>query len=216
MRMNSFGDNDLLDCSSLPPLMDIFPSSNTKRHGDNYIEGTPSYFSMRENHLLQLKQQDQKIFQLPSNNYIPVSTRQGSLSHPTVNPMLYPQISAGPNTPFSYQANPNPGYSLQGKTISIPSVTDTYSYGLTGHNILRAIEANDNGKSGAERLCKVEQFSSNQSLVSLSQDTGLSTDMNTEISSVVSKQDVGSSRSYQDLDGQAVGPVADLECLWNY
>lgn len=218
IRMNSFGD-DLVDCSSLPPLMDIPSFSNTERHGDNNVEGTPSYFSMRENRLMQLKHLDQKIFQLPaSNNYNPVTTYQASFNHPTINPVLYPQISAGPNPPFSFQANPNPGYLLQGKTTSIPRVTDTaYGYGIAGHGILRAIEANDNGKSGVERLCKVEQFSSNQSLVSLSQDTGLSTDINTEISSVVSKQDVGSNyRSYEVLEGPAVGPVADLECLWDY
>ncbi|KAF5473675.1 hypothetical protein F2P56_005648 [Juglans regia] len=216
IRMNSFGD-DLLDCSSLPPLMDIPPFSNTERHGDNNFEGTPSYFSMRENQLLQLKHLDQNIFQLPTSKYTPVTTYQASFSHPTVKAVLYPQISAGPNPPFSFQANPNPGYLLRGKTISIPSVTDrAYGYAITGQGILRAIEANVNGKSDVERLCKVEQFSSNQSLVSLSQDTGLSTDMNTEISSVVSKQDVGSNKSYEDLEGSAVGPVADLECLWDY
>lgn len=63
----------------------------------------------------------------------------------------------------------------------------------------------------------MEQFSSNQSaMVSRSQDTGLSTDMNAEISSVVSKQDVGSNRSYDDLDGPSIGPIADLDCLWDY
>ncbi|GLT78010.1 hypothetical protein SLA2020_495600 [Shorea laevis] len=73
------------------------------------------------------------------------------------------------------------------------------------------------GTSGLERQCKVEQFSSNQSaMVSRSQDTGLSTDMNAEISSVVSKQDVGSNRSYDDLDGPSIGPIADLDCLWDY
>lgn len=39
-----------------------------------------------------------------------------------------------------------------------------------------------------DRQCKLEQFSSNQSMVSLSQDTGLSTDMNPVISSVGSKE----------------------------
>uniref|UniRef100_A0A2P2PNW1 Uncharacterized protein n=1 Tax=Rhizophora mucronata TaxID=61149 RepID=A0A2P2PNW1_RHIMU len=53
-------------------------------------------------------------------------------------------------------------------------------------------------------------------MVSLSQDTGLSTDMNNnEISS--SKQEIGSSNNvYEDLETPPVGPIGDLEYLWDY
>lgn len=61
--------------------------------------------------------------------------------------------------------------------------------------------------------CKVEQFSTNQSTVSISRETGLSTDLTAEISSVVSKQDMGASiRSSEDLEG----PFLDFDSIWNY
>ncbi|KAF5473650.1 hypothetical protein F2P56_010250 [Juglans regia] len=208
LRMDSFGD-DL--SSSLPSLVDP-PFSNNERPGcgENNFEVIPSYFSMRENNQQQLKQQVQKSVQLPFNNSIPITTYQASLmSNPTANPFLNP----GSNPPFSLHANPNLDYWHQGRASSIQSVTDIYDHGITERAILRATEANNNGKSGLERQCKVEQFSSNQSMASLSQDTGFGTDMNTEISSVVSKQYEGSNRSYDD---PLVGPIADLECLWDY
>ncbi|KAE8699194.1 NAC domain-containing protein 77 [Hibiscus syriacus] len=61
--------------------------------------------------------------------------------------------------------------------------------------------------SKSNRQCKVEKFSSNQSMVSLSQDTGISTEINNEISSVVSKNNIelGISKSFEDLG-----------CLWDY
>lgn len=179
LRMNSFGD-DLLDCSSLPPLMD--PPFNAN----------PAYFSMRENN-----QHDQKIiFQLPTNNIY-------QNSNPNPSSSLYPQTP----TSFSFDPNPNPaaGYNLH----------QGYGFGVGDH------QQQGTSGSGLERQCKVEQFSSNnQSMLSRSQDTGLSTDMNAEISSVVSKQDiVGSNRSYHDHLHQGpsnIGPIADLDCLWDY
>ncbi|KAK1319292.1 hypothetical protein QJS10_CPB04g00649 [Acorus calamus] len=62
--------------------------------------------------------------------------------------------------------------------------------------------------------CKVEQYS-NHSLVSASQDTGLSTDRNVtaEISSVLSKHEIGScDRSYEDIEGpsSSSGPVENM------
>lgn len=178
--MDSFGD-DLLDCSSLPPLMDP-PFSNTIRSPSPYL------FSMRENHNQHQHQQEQKIFHLPTNNIY--------------TPNITTTYQATQNPSFSFQANPNPGYLHQG-----------YGFGVAEQQGILT----SSGTSGLERQCKVEQFSSNQSaMVSRSQDTGLSTDMNAEISSVVSKQDVGSNRSYDDLDGPSIGPIADLDCLWDY
>ncbi|XP_039043625.1 NAC domain-containing protein 87-like isoform X1 [Hibiscus syriacus] len=78
---------------------------------------------------------------------------------------------------------------------------------------VRALTAN-NGRSDIEhQQCKVEQFPSNLSMVSLSQDTGLSADINNnennnEISSVISDSiQLGSCKSYDDIE--------DLVCLWN-
>lgn len=53
-------------------------------------------------------------------------------------------------------------------------------------------------------------------MVSVSQETGLSTEMNTEISSVVSNFEMGR-RSFeeQQAPSTSAGPL-DLDCLWNY
>lgn len=66
----------------------------------------------------------------------------------------------------------------------------------------------------------MEQLSSTNhsvSVVSASQDTGLSNDRNTDTCSVVSKLDMGirNKSFYDDLEGPSVGPLSDLECLWD-
>lgn len=62
-------------------------------------------------------------------------------------------------------------------------------------------------------LNKTEQLP-NHSM--LSDDTGLSTDRNTEISSVVSRHDIGSCASYGDIDvpSAGTGPAMDLDNMW--
>ncbi|KAM0947982.1 putative transcription factor NAM family [Dioscorea sansibarensis] len=103
-----------------------------------------------------------------------------------MNPPLYPQVGA---------PCPNLGYLHhdQAMTRALVASTDHASSSLIKR----------------QQQCKVEQLS-NQSI--LSQDTGMSTDRNTEISSVFSTKNeinnyVSSSRSFDDLD---------LENLWKY
>ncbi|KAK8651077.1 hypothetical protein V6N13_140692 [Hibiscus sabdariffa] len=72
--------------------------------------------------------------------------------------------------------------------------------------ILRAPTANNSSVDIEHKQCKVEQFSSNQSMTGLSQNTWLSTDINNnEISDGIQ---LGSFKSYDDIE--------DLTCLWNY
>ncbi|KAF9623703.1 hypothetical protein IFM89_003848, partial [Coptis chinensis] len=61
-----------------------------------------------------------------------------------------------------------------------------------------------------------QNFKTEREMVSISQETGLTTDMNTEISSVVSNHDMGR-RSFDDQQdpSPSTEPV-DLDCLWNY
>ncbi|KAK9986770.1 hypothetical protein SO802_031721 [Lithocarpus litseifolius] len=208
LRINSFGD-DLLDISSLPPLMDP-PFSDTNKPGyvdnNNFpFKGSSSYFSndhqqQQQQQQQQLKQQDQKMFQMPTN---------ASYHNPIPNQGLYPQTQVPNQYPFNFPANPiQSGYLHQGRSTgtssSIPS--SNYGFGVNEQGVL-------------ERQCKVEQFSSNQSMsmVSHSQDTGLSTaDINAEISSLVSKQQ--DNRSYDDLiEGPSLGPIADFDRFnWDY
>ena len=224
IRMNSFGD-DLLDCSSLPPLIDP-PYSNPNKNdscftnGEDEFKGSSTrfsdgnhhypYFSPTINgHQLQ-KQQDQKSFLLSPNNVHTTSNYQATLSNPTPNSIFYPQVS--PSNPlFPFQASPTPSYSHWQMGSSFTSFPGS---GFKGSDPTSTVRAQT---SGVQRQCKVEQFSSNQSMVSLSQDTGLSTDMNTEISSVLSKhQDTGNNRSYEDLQGPLVGQIGDLDYLLDY
>ncbi|CAK7341341.1 unnamed protein product [Dovyalis caffra] len=216
LRMNSFGD-DFLDYSSLPPLMDPpnynsrpstssfsdadndeFKAMTTSRSSDgNYFSNT----SMLSN--------NQNFAQPPNTNY------------QTPNSTFQPQIPAS-NPLYSFQTNPNrSAYLHQGKSTNSFTNFQNSTFGNNGQTLLTALAAENNYREASEleKQCKVEQFSSNQSMVSLSQDTGLSTDVNatTEISSVVSKQEVGShNKVYEDLEGPSAGPIADLDYLWDY
>ncbi|CAK9138686.1 unnamed protein product [Ilex paraguariensis] len=219
MRMNFFVD-DLLHSPSLPPLMDL-PDSNNDRpsssftNGEDEFKGTAtsalvkssygnylSYFSMNtDNNQLQM-QQDHKSLFIPPNNYTFNTSYQN-------NSNLYPQVALQyPHFPF--QESPNLGYFNRDSIDSIPNYTGSVVRGTDQTN-LRALAANHR-TFDPENQCKVEQLSSNQSIVSHSQDTGPSTEMTAEISSVVSTQD----KSYEDLETPSVGPLSDLSSLWNY
>lgn len=68
----------------------------------------------------------------------------------------------------------------------------------------------NNGQNMMRQSLKTEE------MVTVSQETCLSTDMNTENSSVVSNLEVGrSSFDDQEAPTASVGPI-DLDCLWNY
>ncbi|KAM7500334.1 hypothetical protein LguiA_024748 [Lonicera macranthoides] len=116
----------------------------------------------------------------PNNFAFNPTNYQPNPSNQTPNPIFYSQFPY-PNTNF-------PNY--QASSSSMGNYLDKERIGSI-------FQSNNLDQ------CKVEQFSSNQSMVSLSQDTGLSTDVNAEISS---KQDMGAS----------VGPLSDLESMWNF
>ncbi|XP_050367940.1 NAC domain-containing protein 59-like [Argentina anserina] len=185
-------------------------------------------------------------FQLP-NAVAAASSYQ--MSNPMATPtMLYPQTHHHhqliPNPPFSFQLNNSSDYYLQqeirGPRTSVPN-NQGYSFNFQSSTIdhqaiLRAMAAANNNNHNIEssattagsggldsRQCKVEQYSSNQSMFSVSQDTGLSTaDMNTtEISSsLVSKQEIevgSSNKLYEDHpDSPSIVPISDIEGLWDY
>lgn len=116
----------------------------------------------------------------PNNFAFNPTNYQPNPSNQTPNPIFYSQ--------FPYQNTNFPNY--QASSSSMGNYLDQERIGSIF-------------KSNNLDQCKVEQFSSNQSMVSLSQDTGLSTDVNAEISS---KQDMAAS----------VGPLSDLESMWNF
>ncbi|XVE62645.1 hypothetical protein DITRI_Ditri06bG0135500 [Diplodiscus trichospermus] len=204
LRMNSFGD-DFIDYASLPPLMDSTNYSNKAvssfMDGENEFKGAINTIPMSIS---------------SDGNYLGGSTFPTMNSQNHYQPgssMFNRQIPIQNPISIFHQGNPNSAYLHQGRSISgAPSNSGT-GFGGNDQAILRALAANnaDTTYNKADgRQCKVEQFSSNQSMqVSLSQDTGLSTEINNEISSVVSKSvEIGSSRSYVDIE--------DLGCLWDY
>lgn len=68
-----------------------------------------------------------------------------------------------------------------------------------------------------EWQCKVEQFSTNHSMVSQSQDTGLSTDITTDISSKQEENKGNILRHFDDTeDHSVICPLSDLDSFWNY
>lgn len=220
LRINSLGVDDMLDCSnSLPPLTDDPSYHSTTNDGDNDFDfkgsttttTTTNFTTVPSSTRSNVSTFSEGITHLNNNCYTLIAPNN-ILHQQQINPIhqnqiLYSQIipnSIIPNSSFYdnnssfYRGNSNLGYFQQG--IGSSSTTTGVDY--------------------QNRLCKVEQFSmSNQSMVTLSQDTGLSTDMNntTEISSVVSKQDMGSSHnrsSFHDHDFEgpsSVAPIADIE-----
>ncbi|KAJ6744227.1 putative proteinC DOMAIN-CONTAINING PROTEIN 87 [Salix purpurea] len=214
-RMNSFGD-DFLDYSSLPPFMDVNqnsrPSTSSFNGGDDnefkaMAEKSPdgNYFSSTSmlNNNQNFVHPANTIYQAPDSSF------------------QYPHQIPASNPLYNFQTNPNmAGYFHQGKICNSFANFQNSSFCNNDQTLLRSLARNSyGGASGLEKQCKVEQFSSNQSMVSLSQETGLSTDVNTntEISSVVSKQEIGShDKVFDDLEGPSAGPIADLDCLWDY
>ncbi|XP_027939901.1 NAC domain-containing protein 87-like [Vigna unguiculata] len=212
LRINSIGD-DLLDYSSLPPLMDppygnTNPISSTKSQSEGYY--LPS-FSINNHHQLLIKPEDHhRSYEI--NPTISYTSNQPNLTN-NVNPIGNNTLSSQPSNIFSdYYVHQN-----RIRNSIMPSSIEASGFG-SNHDqaILRAFAAKNNehlqdGTILLEKQCKMEQFSSNHS-----QDTGLSNDRNTETSSVVSKQDnMGRNRTlYEDLEGpSSVAPLSDLECL---
>ncbi|GKV07529.1 hypothetical protein SLEP1_g19289 [Rubroshorea leprosula] len=187
LRTNSFGD-DFLDYSSFPTLLDTPPYTSTSDHpnssflvgeGDEEFNVTSSSRSADGNYLS--SHGFPNILQPPPNT----GYQSGMSVH-------QPQIIPLQNPLFPYQSSPNSARLYQGRSVT--------RFGGNDQAILKASASKEN-----TRQCKVEQFASNQSMVPLSQDTGLSIDMNNEISSRI---EIESIKSHEDME--------DLECLWNY
>ncbi|XP_059667455.1 NAC domain-containing protein 87-like [Cornus florida] len=221
MRVSSgsFVDDLLMDCpssNSLPPLMEPFYSNSERPSSslgygsteDAEFKGTTKPSPMRSsdgNYLMinsYLDQQFQRQQQDHNNNFLMPTGVYNPSNQTMPNNIFYPQTQLQNPMAFPMQA-----------FDSIPSFQPSSGL-MKGSNdaILRSL-----GTEQLERQCKVEQFSSNQSMVSLSQDTGLSNDMTAEISSVVSKQDMGSNttRSYDQQDLDQGGHISDLDCFWS-
>ncbi|XP_027358188.1 NAC domain-containing protein 87-like isoform X2 [Abrus precatorius] len=199
LRMNSIGE-DLFDFSSLPPLVDPPYNHTSNKHIGNNFKDTnkpssssdgyylPNFVNNNQHQMLMIKPDEN------TNNYSTTNPKNFSTN---TNPMgstsislSHPQIQIqNPCSPFHF--------------------SDYYMH--QGKNSAKYLP-------GLNKQCKMEQFSNtNQPVVSVSQDTCLSNDINTDTSSVVSKQEMGRNKAlYEDLEGpSSVATLSDLECLWD-
>ncbi|KAH7522779.1 hypothetical protein FEM48_Zijuj07G0174600 [Ziziphus jujuba var. spinosa] len=213
------------------------PTTRTSQSQGAYFNYLSNIGSNNDNHQQQqTKQHNQspnpnQMMMLKSLQQLPTSTSTSYQApsllmtnhHPILYSQLLPNIPPSPPPPhYSNLIHPNLSSTLinnLGGYFEPPAGgNNTSDYGHHHHHPHQQASGgnyNNNNNDGLileMRQCKVEQLSSNnQSMVSLSQDTGLSTDVNTtaEISSSVhvSKPD----------DGQAaapsIPPISDIEAF---
>ncbi|KAF5735256.1 NAC domain-containing protein [Tripterygium wilfordii] len=150
-----------------------------------YSTGTSSGFRDGENEFKTIN--TASMPRSSDGNYLQNFVQPQNSNYQTLPSSFYTQVPEMSNSLFSFHGSPNLGYLYQDRSSFLGS-----GYGAIN-----------------DKQCKVEQFSSNQSMVS--QETGISTDVNTntEISSVVSRH---SNKGYEDLEGPSVG----LDCFWDY
>ncbi|KAI3997765.1 hypothetical protein MKX01_007652 [Papaver californicum] len=243
LRMNSFGfvDDYLLDSpSSLPPLMDNSspnynsssrPSTSGYATEDEFkttISGQlPNCISSRTIEQQQQQEEDNKNLLVPKYNY-------NMMNHQVMMMNQFPCSNSTPNSSMFYPQIPQNMSCLQkeqrsvtaNNTNAFPSFPDSSNF-MPQQAILRALADETNQKfDQMKRLneyeCKIEQqfTSNNQSMVShCSQDTGLSNDVNVEISSVEHDMAAENNRYAEDLARQQRHTSADdvnLDYLWNY
>ncbi|KAL8037414.1 hypothetical protein ABFX02_11G038000 [Erythranthe guttata] len=196
---------------TLPPLTDYNPSSDYYQTNDYYkkdvIASSPSSSrAFLENHKLEMQYDPKNFVVPPHQNY--------------TNPIFYTQNTL-PSSMFPYQA-PTPSSS------SLANYNH-YQDGLISYpNNIFPFKGGDyyyNNQANNSRLVapKMEQyFSSNNSVISHSQDTGISTEnINNavEINSVhSSKGDVESKKVFdQELEGLEFSPsnIPDFDSFWN-
>lgn len=201
-RMNSFVESLLDSPSSLPPLIDS-PFHEEKPNALNFtnIDGTTTSSSVQHYSGTSLAHYPKNTLyyhqpQMQPQNYNPTS----------FNPNNTPISSTNYQMPKSVTYSQNP-YLLHQKRFdnSIPN--------YTGSDSLKQLT-----DQVPEWQCKVEQLSTNQSMVSQSQDTGLSTDHTTDISSSKQEENRGNIvRNFDDTeDHSVICPLSDLDLFWNY
>lgn len=188
LRINSLGVDDMLDCSNSLPPLTDDPPYNPNYGNDDDLKETTTISTSSEGN---------------HRNYYPQQNQ--NIHQNSINNLYSQMIPIIPNSSNNYfPGNSYLGFLQQGKGSSL--IQNNFQI---GHYF----------GSSNETQCKVEQFSNmSNSMVSVSQDTGLSTDMNntTEISSVVSKQgDMGrSSYHQQDFETHpslSVGPISEFD-----
>lgn len=208
-RSNSFGNNDLVS-SLLPPLMDSSPYNNGNSTKSTPVAAESGHVHCFSNSITAQKSQQEEIFNYFNNN------------NNNNNPFVVSSTNGGYSSSFT-----NGGYSSWGGQqllVPPPSIVQgnyqfSPSFQMQDPSILRSFLENC-GQNMMKQGFKIEKDG-----ISGSQETGVSTDINTEISSVVSNLEMGRKSSLEDHQevpppssssaAAVVGPQ-DLDCLWGY
>ncbi|PIA62792.1 hypothetical protein AQUCO_00200662v1 [Aquilegia coerulea] len=195
-RLSSFDDE--LGPSLLPPLMDPSPYSS-KNKPIVTSEVTTNHVTCFSNSMEGQKNQEEMIdcfnsplFSAPTINNNP----SDNLIQPS---FLFSKFSL-PNSIYSSQSHSNlPNFQYQGSNF------------IQDQAILRALL--DNHGSTMKQSCKTER-----EMISISQETSLTTDMNTEISSVMSNHEMGRQSFHDQQDPSPSSDPIDpsYDCLWSY
>ncbi|KAK1367350.1 NAC domain-containing protein [Heracleum sosnowskyi] len=208
-RMNSFVESLLDSPSSLPPLIDS-TFYEEKPNALNFMTNINGTTSSSVQHYI-----GTSLAHYPKNTTISYDKNTIYYHQPQMHPQNYNPTSFNPsNTPISinyqmpnsivYSQNP---YLLHQKRFenSIPNYSGSDSLKQLTNQL-------------PEWQMKVEQFSTNQSMVSQSQDTGLSTDIMTDISSSKQEENRGNIiRNFDDTeDHSVICPLPDLDSFWDY
>ncbi|KAL6554609.1 hypothetical protein OROHE_007632 [Orobanche hederae] len=214
-RIDSFVDHLFVSPTVLPPLADYNnnysknegPYSNFATHDQDeskeHFINPSRVFS--NNHKLTYLHYDPENFMPPQN----VTTTFSSPLSTTPNPIFYPQIAL-PASMFPYQTQRYLGnyHDREGLSSAISShPTNVFP-----------LEGCDQANLGPIAP-KTEHFSSNNSVISQSQDTGFSTEnLGNEITSLKSEGDLASKKKpFQGLEGLGFSPdISDLDSLWSY
>ncbi|XP_022867085.1 NAC domain-containing protein 92-like isoform X1 [Olea europaea var. sylvestris] len=193
-RMDSFNVDHLLDSPTLPPLTDITSNPNDRPSSSFTTDQEPDFEGkISSSRSIQMKH-DQKSFLLPSQNLNSFSTTNFP------DPIPYSHISVPANSMFSYQDG-------IGSTSRYPSI---FPFKGSEQANLNLLMPPDQRILELDKECKPEHFSANNSLISHSRDTGLSTDIATE-------GDIESKKPFEDLDALSFSPdISDFDSLWSY
>ncbi|KAH1074567.1 hypothetical protein J1N35_026895 [Gossypium stocksii] len=127
-----------------------------------------------------------------------------TIDHFPENPLLLP-VSSNPTNIFPRFQAPNPFFSAQPVTFP-PNLHLPGSVLMQDQSILRDLLENHGSNMKSER----------ETMVTVSQETGLTTDINNEISSVVSNLEIRK-RPFDDQQhpSASTGPL-DFDCFWHY
>ncbi|KAF8408127.1 hypothetical protein HHK36_007270 [Tetracentron sinense] len=187
VRLSSFGDE--LGPSLLPPLMDSSPYNGKIK----LAAADTAHVSCFSNPMEVQNYQEEMIDCFKS----PLLADSSNTSDISSASLIFSKFSL-PNSLTSTQGAPNLG------NLQYPC-----SVLMQDQYILRALL--ENHGSNMKQSCKTEM-----EIVSISQETGLTTDMNNDISSVVLNHEMGRS-AFDDQENPAssAGPVY-LDSLWNY